>query len=207
MEGVYGLRFFVFLLVAAAGLLHAAPSFCGDTPSRNVLLAQNTESPADTAAVPDLSGVPPTGTPTVRPPSAVPPKTALYHSMALPGWGQLDNGKKLKAAVLIAAELFFVGGALYEQYLLGGDDLTRFERDQIRTNRNSFIIYWLGARVYGMVDAYVDAQLRGFNVRDIAPPGLKRIEFPEKEPETAPPDTASPAGESPPEETPEEEKK
>lgn len=29
--------------------------------------------------------------------------------------------------------------------------------------RNTFILWWLGARLYGMADAYVDAHLRGFD--------------------------------------------
>lgn len=177
-------------------MLHGAPSFGGENPSRGILIAQNAEAPSDTLALPDLSGIPAVDTTAVRPAGGVAPRTAMYHSMTLPGWGQLDNGKKKKAALFIAAELFFVGGAFYEQFLLGGDDLTSFDKEQIRTNRNTFIIYWLGARVFGLVDAYVDAHMKGFNVRDIAPASFKRPpEDVKEEPAPAP----SPPGPTPPE--------
>ncbi len=121
-------------------------------------------------------------TPSPQNPSFIPsgarpvasPKTALYHSLTLPGWGQFDNGRRGKAYLFIAAELAFVGGALYQQYRLNDNHLTRYEKDVILSDRNTFIIYWFGARVFGMLDAFVDAQLREFNVRDVSPPGMAR---------------------------------
>ena len=97
----------------------------------------------------------------------------MYHSLALPGWGQRDYGKNKKSLLFIAAELFCVGGFIYEQTLLNRPGQTKFERDVILTNRNTFVIYWLGAKLFGMVDAYVDAQLEDFDVRDITPIELK----------------------------------
>jgi hypothetical protein len=148
----------------------AVPAFSGEYPARSILLAQNTRNaPADTVYLPDLSPAP-----AALPEKWVQPKTAMYHSMTLPGWGQRDNGKRNKTLLFIAAELTFIGGALYEQYRLGDNDLTKFDKDVIRSNRNTFIIYWFGTRVFGLVDAYVDAQLKGFNTLDIAPPGLEK---------------------------------
>ncbi|MHB9029032.1 MAG: DUF5683 domain-containing protein [Candidatus Latescibacterota bacterium] len=165
-----GLKFVSFVLLAAFCLGEAAPAFSDENTSRSILLAQNTQdAPADTVSLPNLSPVPANASP-----KWVQPKTAMYHSMTLPGWGQLDNGKRNKALLFIAAELAFIGGALYNQYRLSDDGLTSFEKDVTRTDRNSFLIYWFGARVFGLVDAYVDAHLKGFNTRDITPPGMER---------------------------------
>lgn len=100
----------------------------------------------------------------------------MYHSLWLPGWGQFDNGRKKKAVLFIAAEAFFIGGYLYEQHTLNNTGGNEFERNRILTDRNTFILYWLGAKLFGMVDAYVDAQLRNYNVDDITPPDLKKAE-------------------------------
>jgi len=48
------------------------------------------------------------------------------------------------------------------------------QRDLYRTDRNSYIIYLLVGKILCMTDAYVDAQLADFNVRDITPEELKR---------------------------------
>jgi hypothetical protein len=167
---VDGLKFVSLILLAAFCLGETAPAYSGEYTSRSILLAQNTQNaPADSASRPNLSPAP-----AVVPGKLVQPKTAMYHSMLLPGWGQLDNGRRNKAYLFIAAELAFLGGALYEQYRLGDDGLTRFEKDVTRTDRNTFLMYWFGARVFGLIDAYVDAQLKGFNTSDIAPPVKKR---------------------------------
>ena len=100
---------------------------------------------------------------------AVKPSSAMYHSLWLPGWGQFDNGRKRKAALFIAGEIVCISGYLYERNLLSDSGRTRSERDAIRTNRNTFVIYWLGAKLFGMVDAYVDAQFRDYDVRDVVP--------------------------------------
>ena len=102
----------------------------------------------------------------------------MYHSLALSGWGQFDNGKKRKAYLFIAGELFCLGGVVYEQILLGESGRTEYDQDIIRSNRNTFVIYWLGAKLFGMVDAYVDAQLRNFDIRDVTPKGMKETETP-----------------------------
>jgi len=164
------LKSFPFVLTAVFCLGAPAFVFAGDASSRSVLLAQDTENaPADSAGFPDISPVQ-----SDLLPEWTQPKTAMYHSMTLPGWGQFDNEKKKKAFLFIAAELAFAGGTLYEQLRLSEKNLTRFDKDVLRSNRNTWIIYWFGARVFGLVDAYVDAQMKGFNTRDIAPPDVNR---------------------------------
>jgi len=146
----------------------------GMTPSRMVLAA------ADTLA----SGPPAAGSGTFLSGSATEskqpffkpgaPSTTMYHSLYVSGWGQMDNGRKKKAALCIAAELFCIGGFLYENHLLGEPGRSSFDRELIRTDRNTFVLYWLGVKLFSMVDAYVDAQLRGYDIRDVTPPGLKK---------------------------------
>jgi len=104
---------------------------------------------------------------------AVNPGRAMLHSLIVPGWGQLDNGSRKKAALFFAAELFFVGGYVYESSLVRKSDLTQYEREAYRTDRNTFVIYWFLAKVLDITDAYVDAQLARFDVRDITPVELK----------------------------------
>ena len=169
-------------ILAAAALALAGSGFfvfahAEDTPSRMILAANAPKTTAvkDSAAVLQnspalsLSG-------RVARTDRLKPSSIMYHSFWLPGWGQLDNGRKKKAALFIAAEVFFIGGYLFEQHSLNVSNGTEFERDQIRTERNSYIIYWLGAKLFGMVDAYVDAQLRNYDVEDVTPAGLKKAE-------------------------------
>jgi len=101
------------------------------------------------------------------------PGRAMLHSLIVPGWGQIDNGSRKKAALFFAAELFFIGGYVHESILVRQNDLTWYEREAYRTDRNSFVIYWFLAKVLDITDAYVDAQLARFDVRDITPPELK----------------------------------
>jgi len=102
----------------------------------------------------------------------VQPAGALYRSMAFSGWGQLSNGKRFKAALFFTAETVCIAGYFYErqQVLRGG--LNYYDREVSRTDRNTFFLYWLGIKVAGMIDAYVDAQLASFDVVDITPPEL-----------------------------------
>ena len=116
--------------------------------------------PADSSDVPERS--------------SVEPSTAMYHSLALAGWGQRDNGKKYKALMFIAAEAVCIGGFAYFQYKLGDENLNSLDKELYRTDRNSFILYWMIAKIYGLMDAYVDAHLASYDVEDITPEKLAR---------------------------------
>lgn len=102
------------------------------------------------------------------------PSKAMLHSLILPGWGQIDNGKKKKAALFITAELICIGGYLYENYRIKHETLSKWDKDRLRTDRNSFIIYWMVSKLLGIVDAYVDAHLANFDVTDITPEDLRK---------------------------------
>lgn len=104
----------------------------------------------------------------------VKPKTAMLHSLCIPGWGQLNNGSRKKAAFFFAAELFCIGGYFYQRHLVKQSGLTVFEREAYKTDRNTFVMYWIVAKILGITDAYVDAQLADFNITDITPEELKK---------------------------------
>ncbi|MFC1651061.1 hypothetical protein ACFL2X_05780 [Candidatus Latescibacterota bacterium] len=105
---------------------------------------------------------------------SVEPSTAMYHSMIFPGWGQKDNGKKKKAALFFVAEIVCIGGYLYVNNELKTGEYSDFERNNLRTDRNTFVLYWMISKVFGLLDAYVDAQLGNYDVENITPEELKK---------------------------------
>jgi hypothetical protein len=109
-------------------------------------------------------------------PISINPKKAMVKSLLIPGGGQFANGSRIKGFLFVAAELVCLGGVIYETHLLGGKNLSPFDKELIKTDRNTFIIVWFGAKVFGMVDAYVDAQLKHFTVSDVNPPGMENSE-------------------------------
>ena len=108
------------------------------------------------------------------PPPSIEPSKAMLHSLAVPGWGQIDNGRRWKAALFFVAEAVCIGGYAYMNYRVKHDDVSDWERDNLRTDRNTFIIYWMGSKLFGLVDAYVDAHLVDFDVSDITPDDLRK---------------------------------
>lgn len=102
------------------------------------------------------------------------PQTALFHSLLLPGWGQIENRAYVKAALYGGAELYFLSRAIhfareaadrrnawnaatgvsernsaYDAYLKSADA------------RNAHRWYFGITTVISMFDAYVDAHLAG----------------------------------------------
>lgn len=159
-------RLAIALLAAAAVCTIPVRSFAGGpvafSPVRPGVLRQSSpEQP------------PQVSRPVPKPARSVSPGAALLHSLLLPGWGQFDNGHPWKAAFLVAAEAVCIGGIIYESRQLSDDTLTPLDQDVIRTNRNTYILYLMLAKVVGMMDAYVDAQLAHFDVTDLTPPELE----------------------------------
>lgn len=111
-----------------------------------------------------------------------------WHSAVVPGWGQLDNGKWWKVPLVygaLGASGYFIReeGALYRGYrdgylaLTDDDPATQYvtqlttqqvldSRDFHRSNLEqsilTFVLLW-GVQV---VDAHVDAHLKGFDVSE-----------------------------------------
>jgi len=109
----------------------------------------------------------------------VSPRGAMLRSLILPGWGQLYNGKEIKAAVFATGE-----GALIYAYLHYHNEKNKYSElmkeaeendDTIMKNyydarkeyymekRNEFGWYTALAVILCITDAYVDAFLKNFD--------------------------------------------
>ncbi len=91
------------------------------------------------------------------------PRGAMLRSILFPGWGQWYNGKKLKAGLVFAVETGLVANAVYQNSLASRatDERERF----VYIDRRNQSLWWLaGAVLLSSLDAYVDAQLAGFDV-------------------------------------------
>ena len=90
------------------------------------------------------------------------PRSALLRSMLIPGWGQYYNKRIFKSALIFGTSCGLALGMVYENQQLQRCS-TEADRSFYRSQRNTFGIWLLGAILYGMADAYVDAHLRNFN--------------------------------------------
>ncbi|HVP39059.1 MAG TPA: DUF5683 domain-containing protein [Candidatus Saccharimonadales bacterium] len=109
------------------------------------------------------------------------PFQVMLRSALVPGWGQLTNGKWWKAILVAGLEGYLAASAVS-----AGRDVHRYE-DSLRVaptyedtlnaefylqdarNRRSGFIWWtVGAVGLSMLDAYVDAHFKNFDVTPIA---------------------------------------
>jgi hypothetical protein len=86
------------------------------------------------------------------------PRRAMLRSLALPGWGQFYNKKKIKGGIIAAVE---VGSAV--AYFVKRDRL----RSLASAERNVYFFSTIGIVLYSMADAYVDAYLDGVNWAEV----------------------------------------
>ncbi|MEM1269936.1 MAG: DUF5683 domain-containing protein [Bacteroidota bacterium] len=129
------------------------------------------------------------------------PRTALFRSAVVPGWGQWKNGDAIKVPFIYAGLATFVGLAVYNQRQSGISNranlyqqsfenpdrpaFPEFEadyesfapstptsaqlrqlRDQQIRNRNLSILAAAAVYSVNLLDAYVGAQLSGFDVSE-----------------------------------------
>ncbi len=90
-------------------------------------------------------------------------RTAVIRSSLLPGWGQLYNGQKFKAALVVAGELGLAAAAVVQNQR-AVRATSAYERDFYRDDRSRFIWYAAALWLINIMDAYVDAQLYDFDV-------------------------------------------
>lgn len=129
------------------------------------------------------------------------PRFVMLRSLLVPGWGQLHNRAWLKAAGVAGTEVWLISALLQDQHdldgLLAEVDSARVAQDETRyaaaANRynarlNTFVgRQWMlgGLLAYALVDAYVDAHFRDFDIEFKHDPAL---------PEPLPADTPAPNG-------------
>ncbi|MFZ1684899.1 MAG: DUF5683 domain-containing protein [Candidatus Zixiibacteriota bacterium] len=102
------------------------------------------------------------------------PTTALFKSLAIPGWGQVGNKRYFKAALFAGLEIWFVGEAIHyagqasdyrKQYDAAVDPFYRNHYHGLykdRYTRRSKFIWYAGITTFiSIFDAYVDAHLSG----------------------------------------------
>jgi len=116
------------------------------------------------------------------------PRFVMARSLLVPGWGQLHNHAWIKAAVVAGVEGLLIGRILDDQRqldrLLGEVDVARHGSDADLLNAlvneyndrldQRLARQWLlgGVVAYALVDAYVDANFRGFDVEFRHDPAL-----------------------------------
>ncbi len=94
------------------------------------------------------------------------PKNAALSSI-IPGGGQLYNGKKFKAGMLLAGEVLAIvnwynNSQLYSSYNADNDVDYPLPKHRYLEKRNKYV-WWIGfIYIYGLIDAIVDAHLHPF---------------------------------------------
>lgn len=99
---------------------------------------------------------------TTRGPS---PRGALCRSLLIPGWGQLANGRPVKAVFCGVTSAALLTSVVARQRAL--DEATTPLDHQDRAGRRNTGLLLLGLSItLSALDAYVDAQLRGFTTAE-----------------------------------------
>jgi len=96
------------------------------------------------------------------------PTGAMIRSMLVPGWGQVYNGKYLKALVYAGTQLSFLYGAHVQnnRYHHYRDIGYNVDADFYQSDRNRLLWWLFGITLVSMGDAFVDAHLSQFDVSD-----------------------------------------
>lgn len=93
------------------------------------------------------------------------PGTSVLLSLLLPGGGQVYTGNWWKAAVIVPAEVT-LGGLSLREHLSATESLNKGDTAgyTIHSSARTTFLWWTGAVVaFSMADAYVSAQMYGFD--------------------------------------------
>lgn len=147
----------------------------GDTPSRPAIISAANILILLLLAVPALAQVPADSLQTQA------PRKALVRSLLLPGWGQYANGRPFKALGFGAAAVVLAGRVVAQQRALGRADrrgAPDLELEDLAAGRNTRVLLLLANATLAGIDAYVDAQLAGFELSlgPRAGPGVALLE-------------------------------
>ena len=171
------------------GLAFAAPA---RAQQADTLRSAPVAPPADTARTEPGSRIQVVGGVSVAAPDSAPkrrpwheqPRFVMARSLVIPGWGQVHNRAWLKAALVVGAEGWLGVRIVQEQRKL--DDLllqieqASGERETALVNEYNALLeqrlgrQWLfgAALTYALIDAYVDAHFRGFDLEFKSDPAL-----------------------------------
>ena len=110
------------------------------------------------------------------------PRRALIHSLLVPGWGQYANGRPFKALGFGTAAVVLAGRVVAQQRSLDratGQGASDTELQDLAAGRNTRVLLVLANAMLAVIDAYVDAQLAGFDVSagPRAGPGVVLLEL------------------------------
>ncbi len=96
------------------------------------------------------------------------PTLAVFRSALFPGWGQLSNGKRLKAGAvfLLQTGLGFAAFTQHERFLFYDSRGETAEADFYKNDRNRLLWWSVGALIYSAADAFVDAHLQRWDVSE-----------------------------------------
>jgi len=99
----------------------------------------------------------------------------MWRSAVVPGWGQLYNGRPVKAVLFAAGQVYLGARAISESRLAGRledealgieeqgvADAKWRERNRALGRRDDFIWWSAFALLFSVAEAYVDASLIGF---------------------------------------------
>jgi hypothetical protein len=94
----------------------------------------------------------------------------MLKSVLVPGWGQATNGSWIKAGLAAGLEGYLIAGAVQ-----AGRDVRRIRASSDTTSladaqdRKVKYVWWtIGATCISMLDAFVDAHFKNFDVTPIA---------------------------------------
>jgi len=93
------------------------------------------------------------------------PTGVMFRSLVVPGWGQATNHAWVKAALVAGGETVLIASLIQDTNKLKDLEATDPQYGVIYDHRQRNA-WWLGGLVFlSMVDAYVDAHLKGFDVQ------------------------------------------
>ena len=95
------------------------------------------------------------------------PKKAIKYSL-IPGGGQLYNGKRIKAILILGSELWMIYQFQANRISFHNWDNSSYSKpkEYYRENRNKYAWRALFVYIYNLVDALVDAHLSTYNEFD-----------------------------------------
>ena len=190
--------------MALALLLMGAARAGAATSARDSVVVVTPTSAPTKAPAPAAASPAPAVTPAVRDtarrtlpvkPYFDQPRFVMFRSLAIPGWGQLHNHSYVKAGLVAGAESWLIVGVVHDHgsleelkrnvdRLQSGSDAAAYtdavNRYNARLDQLTSHQWFLGGLLaYALIDAYVDANFKGFDIefrQDPALPGGPPVE-------------------------------